>query len=242
MRSIKARLPLALRLRARRLKALPVIRELSFIRLRSVRPISRVFGYERGGVRIGRFYIESFLDRYQDDIQGRVLEVADREYTTRFGGDRVRQSDVLHANADNRNATIISDLTTGHGIDDDSFDCVILTQTIQFIYDLPAVAAVLRRILKPGGVALVTANGISQISRYDMDRWGDYWRLTSLSLRRLFEEEFSNDAITVVAYGNVLTAMGVLQGMTIEEFTKAELAFNDPDYEVMVAARVRKSS
>jgi hypothetical protein len=34
--------------------------------------------------------------------------------------------------------------------------------------------------LKPGGVLLATVSGISQISRYDMYRWGDYWRFTTL--------------------------------------------------------------
>ena len=65
-----------------------------------------------------------------------------------------------------------------------------MTQTLLVIFDFRAAIANCYRALKPGGVLLATFPGISQISRYDMDRWGDYWRFTDLSARRLFEEVF----------------------------------------------------
>ena len=94
--------------------------------------------------------------------------------------------------------------------------------------------------LKPGGVLLTTFPGISQISRYDMDRWGDYWRLTTLSAKRLFAGVFPIDHISVEAYGNVLVAVAFLHGLAAEELRKNELDYRDIDYELLITARAVK--
>jgi hypothetical protein len=117
---------------------------------------------------------------------------------------------------------------------------VILTQTLQVIYDVPAALRTLHRILKPGGVALVTVAGISKISRYDMDRWGYYWSFTSRSARRLFEEVFTPANVTVEAHGNVLAAIAFLHGLATEELRQAELDSFDPDYEMLITVRAVK--
>ena len=158
----------------------------------------------------------------------------------RFGGDRVVRSDVLHYSSGNPNATIIADLTQADNIPSNSFDCIILTQTLQFIYRFGAAIDTLHRILKPGGVLLITSHGISQISRSDMNNWGEYWRFTSLSLRKAFGEVFPDSHITIKAYGNVLAATGFLHGLTAGEFRKEELDYQDPDYEMIIGGRIVK--
>jgi ubiquinone/menaquinone biosynthesis C-methylase UbiE len=117
---------------------------------------------------------------------------------------------------------------------------VILTQTLQFIYDMHAAVRTLHRVLKPGGVVLATCHGISQISSYDMENWGEYWRLTSLSARKLFTETFPQDCVTVRAYGNVLSATAFLHGLTAQELRREELDHHDPRYEVIIAVRAVK--
>jgi hypothetical protein len=87
---------------------------------------------------------------------------------------------------------------------------------------------------------LATFSGISQISRYDMDRWGDYWRFTSLSSRRLFAEVFPSAQVTVEAHGNVLVALTFLHGLAVEELRQEELDSHDPDYEVVITVRAVK--
>ena len=164
--------------------------------LRKTAPISQVFGLNRGRP-VDRYFIERFLESNESDIRGRVLEVADDTYSRRFGGARVQRSDVLHAVPGNLAATIVGDLATGEGIPRSTFDCVILTQTLHCIYDIAGAVKTVQLALKPGGVVLGTLPGISQISRYDMDRWGDFWRFTSLSARRLFENAFPPDRIRV---------------------------------------------
>ena len=118
---------------------------------------------------------------------------------------------------DRPQVTIIGDLTHADHIPADSFDCIILTQTLQVIYDVPAALRTVYRSLKPGGVALVTIPGISQISRYDMDRWGHYWSFTTCSARRLFEAHFPAEKLEITAHGNVLAAVAFLHGLAQEE-------------------------
>ena len=216
----------------------PRVGHVRFGALRRVTPFSREFGYDRGQP-IDRYYIERFLQAHAGDVSGHVLEIADDTYTRRFGGARVVKSDVLHREA-HRDATIIGDLTRADHIPSETFDCVILTQTLQFIYDVAAALRTVRRVLKPGGTALVTVPGITQISRYDMDRWGCYWSFTSMSVRRLFEEAFPADDIRVASHGNVLAATAFLYGMASEELEKGELDAVDPDYQLVITVRAMR--
>jgi len=225
--------------RQQRLTVYPPVGWVRFGNLRRVTPISRTFGFDRG-LCIDRYYIETFLAKYSEDIQGNVLEIGDDTYTWKFGGGRVAKSDVLHVWNNNPKATIVADLTRADHIPSDAFDCIILTQTLQFIYDVRAAIKTLYRILKPSGVLLATFPGISQISRYDMDRWGEYWRFTTLSARRLFEEFFPPENIEVQAYGNVLAAIAFLHGLAAEELSQKELDYFDPDYELLIAVRAVK--
>jgi SAM-dependent methyltransferase len=207
--------------------------------LRRTSPIGKDFGTARGMV-VDRYYIEKFLSQCSSDIQGHVLEIKSNAYTKRYGGNRVTKSDVLHKVEGNSEATIIADLTKAEHIPSNTFDTIIFTQTLQFIYDFKAAAATLHRILKPGGVLLATVSGIAQISRYDYEMWGDYWRFTSLSARNLFEEFFPPESVSVTAYGNVLTAISFLAGLACEDLRREELDVNDPDYEILIAIRAVK--
>jgi len=208
--------------------------------LRRLTPVSNLFGFDRG-TPIDRYYINEFLEASHADIQGRVLEVGGNEYTHKYGDRRVEMSDVLHATAENPQATIVGDLATGKGIPKNVFDCMIVTQTFPCIYEMRGAIASCYESLKTGGIVLVTLPGISQISRYDMDRWGDYWRFTTLSAARLFEEAFGTGNVTVKAYGNVLAASSFLYGLASEELTKEELDYHDPNYQLLITVRAVKS-
>jgi hypothetical protein len=111
---------------------------------------------------------------------------------------------------------------------------------LPFIPDVQAAVRTLHRILRPGGVVLATVPGISQIVRYDMNRWGDYWRFTTLSARRLFECGFPDGDVRVDAHGNVLTAMSFLHGLSSRDLRPEELDYHDPDYEVLITIRAVK--
>jgi SAM-dependent methyltransferase len=209
--------------------------------LRRQRPVSW-FGFARG-TPVDRYYIEQFLTEHRLDIRGRVLEVEDALYTRRFGDDRVRSSDVLHVEPDYPGASIVGNLATGEGVPAATFDCIILTQTLQFIYDVPNAIANVSRALKPGGVVLATWSGIGQLSRPDADRFGEYWRPTSLAARMAFQQAFPAECVSARAYGNLLSAVALLYGLASQDLTSRELNVCDPDYEVLVGVRaVRPTS
>ena len=82
--------------------------------------------------------------------------------------------------------------------------------------------------------------GTSQVCRPDIDTWGDYWRFTTLSARRLFEEAFDPSKVTVECYGNVLTASAFLYGLAAEDMSRRELDLHDPDYQLTIGIKAVK--
>jgi SAM-dependent methyltransferase len=211
----------------------------SFDALRRVTPARGNYGLGCGQC-VDRYYIERFLSGYVEEIRGRVLEFDDDRYTRKFGGPRVTRSDVLCHLQDNPQATIVADLASANQIPSCIFDCVICTQVLMYIYDIESAIYTLHRILKPGGTLLATVAGIAQIDSDAMKRGGDYWRFTTRSVRRLFEEVFPADNIKVEAHGNVLAAISFLHGLVVEDLRREELEFCDPDYELVIAVRVVK--
>nr|MBA3753738.1 methyltransferase domain-containing protein [Nitrospira sp.] len=204
-------------------------------------PISRDWGFDRGAV-IDRYYMERFLTEHQDAVRGRVLEIEHDCYTQKFGS-AVTHSDVLFVWPDcprGKHATIIDDLTTGAKLETNAYDCIILTQTLPFIYDLRRAVRTIHRILKPGGVVLVTVPSITKVSSDDVNSWGDYWRFTTQSLTRLFEEFFGKSPITTQTYGNVQVASAFLYGLAIQDLKAGALEQSDPEYPVLIGLRAQK--
>jgi glycosyltransferase involved in cell wall biosynthesis len=206
--------------------------------LRRVAPVNRHWGWERG-LPIDRHYIEQFLRRSAVDVRGRVLEIGDASYTRQFGGDRVTQVDVLNVDRSDPATTIVADLTDAPHIPTETFDCIICTQTLQFIFDVSLAMQTLHRILKPGGVLLLTAPGITQLTD---DNWQAswYWSFTIPSLTRLAGHYFGTHAVTAVSYGNVLAATSFLHGLAREELREQELTAQDSAFPVVIGLRAVK--
>jgi SAM-dependent methyltransferase len=207
--------------------------------LRRLKPISPYWGSERG-LPIDRYYIEKFLTAHVSDIQGHGLEIKEDLYSTRFGANRVSKIDILHPGKDNPNATIVADLTRAKNLPSNTFDFIILTQTLHLIYDVRAAVASLSRILKPGGTLLASVSGISKISRDDMDSWGHNWGFTTRSAEQLFHEFFPEKSVKVESHGNVLAAIAFLHGLASRELRQRELDFQDPDFQVLITIRAVK--
>lgn len=201
-------------------------------------PFSEEFGYERGGP-IDRYYIEAFLEKNRSLIQGRVLEIGDNEYTLRFGKPELLQSEIFDVNPDNANAKYTGDLANASFIPDDEFDCIILTQTLQMIYNYKEAIATCFRILKPGGSLLLTVPGISNV---DFDEWKEYWMFsfTKNSISRLLAEFFPTKKVDVETYGNVLVATAFLYGMGLPELKKEQVDYVDPHYQLIISAVATK--
>jgi glycosyltransferase involved in cell wall biosynthesis len=219
-------------------KGQPPVGLVRFGSLRRLTPISQKFGYNRGQP-IDRYYLERFLAYRANDIHGRVLEIGDNAYTLKFGRSQVTQSDVLHVDNSNPHATFVGDLARAEHLPSAAFDCVILTQTLHLIYDVPAALKTVYRILKPGGVLLATVPGVT---RHAQGEWAAtwYWSFTRLSATRLISDVFPPGHSRVETHGNVLAASAFLYGLAAQELRPAELDYNDPFYPLLITIRAAK--
>jgi SAM-dependent methyltransferase len=204
-------------------------------------PIARWFGWGRGKA-IDRVFIERFLSAQSTHIRGRVLEIGDNEYTLAYGGDQVQQSDIFHYDVNHSRATFIGDLSRCDHIPDALFDCIIMTQTLQFIYDTRAALTNIHRLLKPGGSMIATFPGISQISD---PNWNSTWcwGWSSGQAANLLEATFPNGDVKVETLGNRFAAIAMLHGLVAEEVPEERLLAPDGACAFLVGAvAVRASS
>jgi SAM-dependent methyltransferase len=202
-------------------------------------PFSVEWGADRGRC-IDRYYIERFLETHRDDVHGSVLEVHDDDYTRAYGGSRVTHSDVVDIDPGNPRATVVADLRSATSIPDETYDCVVLTQTLHLVFDLRAVLRECARMLKPGGVLLATLPTASSVApEYGPE--GDHWRFTPAAAERLFREAFSGP-VDVRAHGNVLVLTAFLYGLACHELTAEELDVNDPYFPLIVTVRAERSA
>ena len=195
-------------------------------------PISHLFGCDRG-TPIDRYYIDKFISENKSKITGVCCEIAEDTYCKTWGHDIVRQ-EILHYDNTNTAATIVGDLTKHDTIPTNLVDCFVCTQTFNFIYDVKSAFLGAYQMIKPGGILLATVAGLSQISRYDMERWGDYWRFTDLSLRKNAEEVGFTD-IQIKIYGNALASTAFIQGVAVEDLPNVKLLNDlDKDYQLIL--------
>jgi SAM-dependent methyltransferase len=204
--------------------------------MRRTRPFGIHYGYDRG-TPVDRHYLESFLATHRARIAGRVLEVKDATYTRKFASGAVEPV-VVDIDPDNPQADLVADLCVPGSLGDETFDCVIFTQTLQFLAEPGIALANLWAALRPGGALLVSAPAISPV-----DAWfeNDYWRVTPAGLRRLVGVHCPG-ATTVEAtgYGNCLAAVAAIHGLALQEVSVAEVDDLDPALPLLSTALVVK--
>lgn len=208
------------------------------IKMLDMNPVGKTYGAARGGS-VCRYYLDGFLNQYKSVIKGRVLEIGDRNYTDRYGT-AVKESYVLHFDEqyEGYGLDFRGDLRTGEGISKDFYDCIILTQVLNFVQDIKNTPDILIDALKTGGQLLLCVSGISPIVRYDMDKYGHYWNFTDKSIRNMFTRD--NTECEVWTKGNCKVACAFLQGMGCAELTREELDDTDEDFQVVIFAVVTR--
>ncbi len=199
-------------------------------------PISRLFGDDRGQS-IDRYWIESYLSRHSTRGPGRAIEVGGTEYVRRFFP--AMSPHHLEVESDGTADCVVCNLEVGDAAIAASFDVLIATQVFNFIYETRAALRNAAALLKPGGVMLGSVGGVTQISRYDADRWGHYYSFTVQAWDRLLREAFAE--VSIESFGNVDTACAFLNGLATEEVDKAVLDHHDPDYPVSICFRATKA-
>jgi SAM-dependent methyltransferase len=205
--------------------------------LRRTEPLSADYGFDRG-LPVDRFYIEGFLARHAEDVRGRVLEVCDATYTRRFGADRVDESDVLDVDERNSEATLVADLSELGSLPAARFDCVILTQTLQYVARPEAALRNVWQSLAPGGTALIT---VPCLGRIDPELSAiDRWRFTDRGVETLLARACPGAELDVSGRGNVLVGVAFQMGLATQELRRSELEHDDDHFPLVVCARVRK--
>ena len=199
-------------------------------------PASNIFGCEYGTA-VDRYYIEQFLDQHSSLIKGTVMEIASDGYIKRFGRD-VDKAIVLHVNG--INGAYKGNFETGEGISDNMVDCLICTQTLQYIYDLKAAVLNIYRMLRSRGTGLLTLPGIKSLSPGDSEAYGEYWSFTEDSANRLFSEVFGSENVEVVSHGNVKVSMAYLYGIPLEYMLKEDMDHSDHQFPFLITVRVNK--
>jgi SAM-dependent methyltransferase len=205
--------------------------------LRRTTPLSRDWGFDRG-TPVDRYYIGQFLQAHRQDIHGRVLEVGARTYTDRYGC-AVESCDVLDNDRSNPQATLHLDLEAAQALPSSAYDCLVLTQVLQFVFHLRPCVQELHRSLRPGGVLLATLPCVSRLDlSYGAEK--DYWRFTAAACKLLFGEVFGADQVLAIPYGNSLVSIAFLAGMAAEELSPRELAVQDEVFQFLIAVRAVK--
>ncbi len=220
---------------------IPLIRNMRAFMMRNIRPrqrylssfttkpISTKYGFDRG-LPIDRFYIEEFLKSNSARIQGACLEVVDSTYTIKFGAERITKSDTIDIFKTQR-ANIHGDLRNlSMVIADNTYDTIILTQTLNVIDDYESAIAECVRILKLGGTLLVTLPTISP-------SWSpkiNLWRFSERSAKYIFERFFDPKKLRVTSFGNKVAAESFWLGMSVEDLIPEETTNKDITYPVTI--------
>lgn len=202
--------------------------------LRRLRPFSDHYGWERGEP-IDRRYIDRFIAANSDALRGEVLEVRAAHYASRYGAN-VARVHVVDIDASNRDATLIADLTRAGSIPSASYDCAVVTQTLQFLADVDTAIVNLRESLKPGGSLLVTVPCLGKVDHEAPD--SDLMRWTPAGMRSLFARTCPHDRVHVEGHGNVLTAVAFLLGLAQQELAASELDYEDASFPLVACARL----
>jgi SAM-dependent methyltransferase len=161
--------------------------------------------------------------------------VLNADYTERFGGTRVTRADVLDIDPRNLRATIVADLGEPGSLPPNRFECIIFTQTLHLIPDMPVAMANVWQALRPGGVLLVT---VPALGRHDTAEGfhHDRWRVTQTGLDWMLGA-LPSACWETTTFGNALTCAAFLYGLAAEEMQPAELEYADPQYPLIVGAR-----
>lgn len=202
----------------------------------STEPLSTVYGFDRGQP-ADRKWIERFLNTNADAIRGHCLEVQSDEYVRHFGGDRVSNVDVLDIDPRNAGATIIGDLQDLDTVPSATFDCALVTQTLQYVREPRRAVSELHRILKDSGTALVTAPCLGRVEPADVV---DHWRFMPKGLEALFAD-FAWQ-VQVEHFGNALLGVAMWTGMAVEDLPTRVWETNDPAWPCIVGVRATKGS
>ncbi len=186
---------------------------------------------------IDQFYVGEFVASNRDAVRGRVLAARDTELVGRDWVGRVTSVDVFDIDPYNVTATILTDLCDPVAFDRASYDCIIMTQTIQRLADPALGLKVLWSALRPGGTLLLSSpvlGPVEPVHGINEDRW----RYSSSGLRNLVTSVLPDAQCSARAFGSLATAIGHIAGVPMERMPRRALAWHDERVPVVACARL----
>lgn len=156
--------------------------------------------------------------RHMHDFHGRVLDVGcgDKPYQSWISPEKVDEYvglDIVDR------ADIVVKPGVAWPLQDASFDCVLFTQVLEHLEDREHVLGEMNRVLKPGGIILITvpfmfpAHGLPH----------DYARFTIQGLEAIFAKQY--DIVERMAAGGAGTVMASSLLTWLEAISNTNLAF-----------------
>jgi SAM-dependent methyltransferase len=181
------------------------------------------YGGTRGSS-IGRSYIDEYIAKFAaPEIEGglRILEVGDNKYSSNYFLDSESYILEFIPNSplvvDSIDQKIRGDLTIASSLEN-YFDIIVSTCTLAFTKNPFAAVKSYERILKPGGTLIGVEPFLMQISEWDYEEYGEYFRFTDLGLRELIYSSFKGSPIMGVSpLGNRKTTLAQLHGLVLED-------------------------
>lgn len=242
LKDVLRRLPHPVKKRARRMaewrRGRRILAPVRWGTLKRTRPFSAKWGTDRGTA-VDRVYINRFFQRHAENMQGIVLEVQGPIFSGLYGAN-ITRTEIVDIEPRNMLATIITDLNDIDALPKDTFDCAVIPQTIQYLTDPLTGLKNFYASLRAGGVLLVTVPFIQKIDHEAAD--ADRVRFSPLGFRELLEASCEGADIEVEGFGNVLTSVAFLMGISAEELRSQDFDVYDPAYPMLVGARVRRPS
>lgn len=184
-------------------------------------------------------YVQNFLLTHQKDIKGNVLEVtAETLYHHRLGTCGMMEGKSANAHKMDAYALSGTEFIESDQLPSDCFDCVVMINTIQFIYDCHAALEQAKRVLKPNGVLLCTLPGIYPVIQSGAEN--DWWRFTPAAVYKIFSDRFGHAFFEVKSYGNVMAGTALINGMSAEHLNAVDLEKSDPLLPILIGVRAVK--
>lgn len=202
--------------------------------LREAAPFSTNWGIDRG-TPVDRYYGDRFFAANRHLIAGRVLEIQNREYTTRFGAG-VIQSDSVDIDPGFGPAIVCDLAQADNVIASDSYDCFLMPYTPIVVRDLEGALRNALRIVRPGGAILATTSVMTPV----LADYPEYWRMTEAGWREVLARVWPGCEVEVRTYGNCIAAVASIMGLAHEELTEEELRREDKRYPVLISIACRK--
>ncbi len=148
-----------------------------------------------------RFLLQQFVAKHAKEFNGNVLDVG--------GGTRRYAKLFVHCNytildADESSKPNIVASADSIPLGDASMDGIVCTQVLGDVWDVQKALSEMKRVLKPGGLMLITESLMNE----EHDEPRDFWRFTRFTWQKLLSEGF--EIIEMAPRGGYRTARAQL--------------------------------